>query len=102
MNNSRRVGTLTAGIVLVVFGVLFLLRNFVSNINYRFIFACWPVILILLGAETLFSRLTDEQQRLRYDGAAVFLVLVMAGFSMVMAVCHWIVIFLGYNIIRKI
>lgn len=89
MKNNRRVGTLTAGLVLVAFGILFLLRTFVGSVDYRFIFSCWPVILILLGLELLLSRFTAEE-RLRYDGAAIFLVLVMAGFALVMAVIQFL------------
>ena len=85
MSHNRRVGTLTAGLVLVIFGVLFLLRTFIPALDFRFIFSCWPVVLILLGLELLFSRFGPAEERLRYDGAAIFLVLVMAGFAMGMA-----------------
>lgn len=49
MLKGRRIGTFTAGISLVAFGVLFLVHIFNPALNYRFIFTLWPVILILLG-----------------------------------------------------
>lgn len=90
MNKKRRVGSLTAGLVLVVFGVMFLLRPFVGTINYQVILSCWPIILILLGLELLFCHFTSGEEKLRYDGAAVFLVLVMAGFALVMGTVEFV------------
>lgn len=90
MNKKRRVGSLTAGLVLVVFGVMFLLRPFVQTLNYQVIFSCWPLILILLGLELLFCHFTNGEEKLRYDGAAVFLVLVMAGFALAMGTIEFV------------
>ena len=53
MLRGRRVGTLTLGIVLIVFGLLFIARIILPFINYAVILQCWPVILILLGVEVL-------------------------------------------------
>ena len=44
----RRVGTLTFGCMLLVFGTLFLIRIFVPGLDYEIIFRCWPYILIVL------------------------------------------------------
>lgn len=85
MKQTRRVGTLTAGVVLIGFGVLFLLRSVMPAIDYRLIVSLWPVILVLLGIELLISGLTHKEETMRYDGWAIVLILVLAGFAMVMA-----------------
>lgn len=90
MNKKHRVGSLTAGLVLVVFGVMFLVRPFVQTLNYQVILSCWPIILILLGLELLFCHFTSGEEKLKYDGAAVFLVLVMAGFALTMGTIEFV------------
>ena len=39
----HRVGTVTFGVVLILFGILFLLHLFFPVLEYRFIFRLWPV-----------------------------------------------------------
>ena len=51
---ERRIGTITMGVCLVVFGVLFLVHIFGGFLNYELIFHLWPLILIGLGMEILF------------------------------------------------
>ena len=51
---ERRIGTITMGVCLVVFGVLFLVLIFGGFLNYELIFHLWPLILIGLGMEILF------------------------------------------------
>ena len=49
----HRVGTLTAGCMMIVFGVLFLLHLALPNLSYLMIFRLWPFIFIFLGIEVL-------------------------------------------------
>ena len=51
---QRRIGTITLGISLVVFGILFLIHIFGGVLNYMLIFHLWPLILIVLGGEILY------------------------------------------------
>lgn len=53
---SRRVGSVTAGLGMIVFGVLFLLHSLFGIMSYQMIFSLWPMILIGLGIELLWSR----------------------------------------------
>ena len=49
MIKNRRVGTLTAGVSMVVFGALFLLQLVVPTVTIRLIASLWPLVLIFLG-----------------------------------------------------
>jgi hypothetical protein len=84
MIKGRRVGTFTAGITLVVFGVLFLLHTIVGQLSYQFIFSLWPVILVLLGIEIVISYIVNKDDKMRYDGGAIALIIILAVFAMVM------------------
>ena len=80
----HRVGTVTAGLMLVVFGALFLVHMFVRDISYQFILQLWPLVLICLGVELLISQ-TQKQWKLIYDKGALFVMILMVTFSMGMA-----------------
>lgn len=83
--NSRihRVGSITTGLSMVVFGVLFLLHIFGNVISYETIFKLWPVILIGLGIEILLSNLISK--KFVYDKGAVVLLILMVFLSVGMA-----------------
>lgn len=80
----HRVGTITAGLVLIIFGILFLLHMFLDTITYTMILGLWPVILISLGIEILVSQV-QKNKTLVYDRGAVFVMICMMTFSMAMA-----------------
>ena len=81
---SHRVGSVTAGLSMIGFGVMFLLHLLFDMVDYRMMFSLWPVILILLGVELLLSNFSAK--KIVYDKAAIFLLIVMTFFSMGMAV----------------
>lgn len=81
---SHRVGSVTAGLSMVGFGVMFLLHLFFDLVDYQMMFSLWPVILILLGLELLVSNLSSK--KIVYDKAAVFLLITMTIFTIGMAV----------------
>ena len=81
---THRVGTVTFGLVLIVMGALFLLRMMFPVLDYELIFRLWPLLFISLGTEILISS-RRAQDRLVYDGAAVFLLIVLVLFAMAMA-----------------
>ena len=51
----HRVGTITAGITLVLTGVLFLVRLFFPFFDPYEVIRFWPVLLIMLGIEVLLA-----------------------------------------------
>lgn len=85
---THRVGTVTFGLVLVVMGVLFLLQMIFPALDYVLIFRLWPLIFISLGVEVLFSSRRVEE-RVVYDGAAIFLLILLVLFAMGMAGMDW-------------
>ncbi len=85
MNSSRRVGTLTLGAFLIITGVLFLINQFTNLISYRLLLALWPSVLILLGIEILFFCFFNKEERLRYDGGAIFIIILLSFFALTMA-----------------
>ena len=81
---SHRVGSITAGLTMVGFGVMFLLHLFFDLVDYQMMFSLWPVMLILLGLELLISNFSAK--KIVYDKAAIFLLILMTFFAMGMAV----------------
>ena len=49
----HRVGTVTAGITLIVFGAAFILNSFGGYFDIAMITRLWPIILIGVGIEIL-------------------------------------------------
>lgn len=86
---TRRIGTFTFGIVLIGFGVLFLVHMVYPQMSYELIFRLWPMIFILLGGEVLVGSFRADE-RFVYDGAAIFLMVLLICFAMAMACVDWI------------
>lgn len=91
----HRVGSITAGLSMVGFGIMFLLHTFGNLVSYQFIFSLWPIMLIGMGLELLISNFLEK--RIVYDKAAVFLMVVMTFFAMGIAVIDvWIQVGVEY------
>lgn len=86
---TRRVGTATCGLVMIVFGVLFFLHLFIPDITYRLIFDFWPLVLIFLGGELLLSCIQKEEVVLKYDAGAIALMFLLALFAMGMGLIQF-------------
>lgn len=98
MTNSHRVGTLTLGGMLITFGIIFLLRIFVPNLSYEYIFRLWPITFIFLGLEVLVANFRRNQERLLYDKAALALIIVLSFFSMGMAIVELCLEYASYHL----
>lgn len=75
----RRVGATTAGVTLIVYGLLFIIDIFTGIIKYSVIGKLWPFILIGLGIEILFS-LKDDTKYI-YDRGAILSTLILTVFA---------------------
>ncbi|KZL90536.1 hypothetical protein [Clostridium magnum] len=80
---SRRVGTLTLGILLIILGILYLLITVFNMPLEKKILDFWPLILVSLGIEVLVlnDRALKKDLTLRYDGMSFLLIIIMLFFS---------------------
>ena len=92
MKKTRRVGSLTCGIAMVGFGILFLLNTLFGLIDYTEIFSLWPLLLICLGVEMLISNMKysdTERFTLVYDKGAIMLTILVTNFAVGMGITDY-------------
>ncbi len=84
---TRRVGSVTFGLTLILFGVLFLVNIMLPTLHYEMIFRLWPVVFIFLGVELLVEnhRSNTEKCKFVYDFPAIIMLALMLLFAMMMA-----------------
>lgn len=80
---THRVGSITAGISLIVLGILFILHIFVDILSYGFILKLWPFMMIGVGTEILVSNFSNR--KFVYDKGAVILLFLVMMFAVCMA-----------------
>lgn len=87
VQRTRRVGSVTFGLTLILFGVLFLVNMLLPMLHYEVIFRLWPVVFIFLGIEILVEnhRSNTEKCRFVYDFPAIIMLALMLLFAMLMA-----------------
>lgn len=83
----RRVGSVTFGLTLILFGILFLLHMALPSLDYEVIFHFWPVVFILLGVEILVENHKSGTPGCKfvYDFPAILMLVLMLLFAMMMA-----------------
>lgn len=88
---SRRVGSVTFGLTLILFGILFLIHMAIPSLHYEMIFQFWPVVFVLLGIEILVEnhKSNANQCKFVYDFPAILMLVVMLLFAMVMAAAEF-------------
>lgn len=82
---THKVGTLTLGCMLILFGVLFLVHLFTGFMSFQFIFRLWPVVFLLLGVEVLLSAIPTKRFQFTFSAGSVVLLIIMMIFAMMMA-----------------
>jgi UDP-N-acetylmuramyl pentapeptide phosphotransferase/UDP-N-acetylglucosamine-1-phosphate transferase len=90
MARTHRVGTFTLGGMLITFGIIFLLRIFLSTISFGIIFKLWPIIFIFLGLEILIANFNQKEEKLVYDKTAFALIIILSFFAMGMSMVEFI------------
>ena len=91
MIKRRRVGTFTTGIVLVMFGIMFLLRLMYPSINYSIIASMWPLVLVILGVEIILACFMKKEEIMKYDFAGIFILITLSIFAMGMGCMEYII-----------
>ncbi len=61
MSARSRSGMLTAGLILIGIGLIFLLNNFYEVSIWRLIARYWPVLFILVGVKKLYGYFTWQE-----------------------------------------
>ncbi|MCI9492413.1 MAG: hypothetical protein HFH42_04690 [Lachnospiraceae bacterium] len=88
----RRVGSVTCGILMIFFGILFMVHMFYPPLSLGVIMKLWPLILISLGGEMVASNIRQGEggdEILKYDKGAILLVLLLACFAVGMGVLEY-------------
>ncbi|MGF7146231.1 UDP-N-acetylmuramyl pentapeptide phosphotransferase/UDP-N-acetylglucosamine-1-phosphate transferase [Anaerotaenia torta] len=88
MTKTHRVGTITLGGLLIIFGILFLLRIILPGVTYDLIFRLWPILFLFLGGEILFAN-AKSADKLIYDKTAIVLIVLLTFFAMGMAIADF-------------
>lgn len=91
MTKTHRVGSITLGIILILFGILLLTSIFVPALTYANILQFWPVTFILLGCEILFANFRSEKVHFRYDGWSILFLFFVLIFSTSMGILDYCV-----------
>lgn len=88
---TRRVGSVTFGLTLILFGVLFLLHIVMPSLHYEMIFQFWPIVFVLLGIEILLENRKSNAENCRfiYDFPAILMLIILLLFAMVMAAAEF-------------
>ena len=76
---AKRVGSVTLGLTLVTFGVMFLLSAFIKSFNYLDVIKFWPIIEMLVHA---FSK---DAEKAKLDVPSCLMTCVLMLFSMCLA-----------------
>lgn len=95
---TRRVGTLTLGLTLITFGILFLFRIFSIFVDYTFILKLWPIVFIFLGMEIIVSYFREKNERFTYDFASIGIIFFLSIFAVIMAGVEYAVTHGSYSI----
>ena len=88
---ERRIGTFTLGVMLIVFGVLFVINIFSDKMSYSIIIRFWPIVLILLGIEVLVGLYSKEKTKFTYDKGSVAVIIFITIFTFTAAIAQWCV-----------
>lgn len=73
---QRRIGTLTLGIALIMIGIIIPTSLIFKDAALKII-QFSPLILIVLGVEILYFAIRYKEEKFRYDGLSIFLVLII-------------------------
>ena len=81
----HHVGTMTLGLTMICFGILFLIHVLFRGISFEIIYKMWPLIFLSLGTEILFADRKYRNAEIKYDKPAILLTAVLTVFAVCMA-----------------
>lgn len=71
---TKRIGTFTFGITLILFGIIVIIQTFTPFDLLKFVLMLWPIIFISIGSETLYY-LWKKEIQIKYDFLGIILTL---------------------------
>lgn len=94
---TRRVGSVTFGLTLICFGIMFLIHIVIPAFHYYTIFRLWPIVFILLGIEILVENHRSDRAGYKYvyDFPAVIMLALMLFFAMMLAAVDYAMLYEG-------
>jgi len=72
-----KVGSLTAGIMLILIGVSWFLKSFLPYSYPTILLNIWPIVCIFLGIETLSFQFFRKEEPLRFHWLSIVLVVLI-------------------------
>ncbi len=81
----KKVGFKTLGIVLIIFGILFLLQILFKIDILRYMLMAWPALLIFLGIEIIFA---DFKGEVKVSVGSIFIVMLLICISFIFGACN--------------
>ncbi|MEG0221383.1 MAG: hypothetical protein RR702_03190 [Clostridia bacterium] len=73
---EKRIGTMTFGVTLIIFGIILLIQMCIKVDIIKYIMMLWPAIFIAIGVETIYLS-TKKNIKLKYDILSIILLCIL-------------------------
>jgi hypothetical protein len=93
---TRRIGSFTFGIMMILIGVNILLQTITSLELFRFTLSLWPIVFILLGIETLYFSYRKDVE-IKYDILSIITIFIVLFLGMIFSTLNYGVNKVLYN-----
>lgn len=90
----KKIGRITFGLTLILFGICIFLQTFLSLDMLRYVLMLWPLLFVSLGIETLYYSRKNEA---RFDVLSMFLVFIVLFVGIIFSTINYGVNKLIYN-----
>lgn len=81
---QRRVGTMTLGVTLILIGIIVPI-GFFTDYSIINLLKYSPIVLIALGGEVLYYAIRYKDEKLKYDGLSIFMVIAITAITLTTA-----------------
>lgn len=93
---TRRIGSFTFGIMMILMGVNIFLQTITSLDFFRFTLSLWPIVFILLGVETLYYA-SKKNIEIKYDVLGIFTIFIVLFLGIIFSTVNYGVNKVLYN-----
>lgn len=85
---TRRIGSVTFGIMMILMGINIFLQTITSLDLFRFTLSLWPIVFISLGIETLYYSYKKDIQ-IKYDILGIFTIFIVLFLGAIFSVVNY-------------